>query len=83
MKSVSWLSDGFSPVFTEFRDDRFVAAYTLGASRSMAASFTMAYVIRAVTPGTYTHAGARVEDMYRPGRFARTAGAKVDIAAAQ
>ena len=43
----------------------------------------MAYVMRAVTPGSYTHAGARVEDMYRPGRFARTGGAKVEIAVAQ
>ena len=41
----------------------------------------MAYVMRAVNPGSYTHAGARVEDMYRPDRFARTTGAKVEIAA--
>ena len=47
------------------------------------AQLTMAYVMRAVTPGVYTHAGARVEDMYRPDRFARTSGAKVEIAAAQ
>jgi uncharacterized protein YfaS (alpha-2-macroglobulin family) len=44
---------------------------------------TMAYVMRAVSPGIYSHAGARVEDMYRPDRFARTSGAKVEITAAQ
>ncbi len=73
----------YSPVFSAFRDDRFVAAYTLEGSRKVPAQITMAYVMRAVTPGAYTHAGARVEDMYRPGRFARTAGAKVEIDAAQ
>ncbi len=83
LKSFSWLPSTYSPVFSAFRDDRFVAAYTLEGSRKVPAQITMAYVMRAVTPGVYTHAGARVEDMYRPGRFARTAGAKVEIAAAQ
>jgi hypothetical protein len=84
LKAFSWLSNTFSPVFSAFRDDRFVAAYSLGdLSRKVPAQMTMAYVMRAVTPGVYTHAGARVEDMYRAGRFARTAGAKVEIVAAQ
>ncbi len=83
LKSFSWLNTAYSPVFSAFRDDRFVAAYSLEGSRKLPAQITMAYVMRAVTPGSYTHAGARVEDMYRPGRFARTAGAKVEIAGAQ
>jgi uncharacterized protein YfaS (alpha-2-macroglobulin family) len=84
LKSFSWLPSTYSPVFTAFRDDRFAAAYSLeDAGRKIPAQMTMAYVMRAVTPGVYTHAGARVEDMYRPGRFARTSGAKVEIAAAQ
>ena len=83
LKSFSWLNTSYSPVFSAFRDDRFVAAYTLEGSRKLPAEITMAYVMRAVTPGSYTHAGARVEDMYRPGRFARTGGAKVEIAVAQ
>ncbi len=84
LKAFSWLPSSYSPVFTAFRDDRFVAAYTLeNASRKVSAQMTMAYVMRAVTPGVYTHAGARVEDMYRPGRFARTSGAKVEIVTAQ
>jgi uncharacterized protein YfaS (alpha-2-macroglobulin family) len=84
LKAFSWLQQLFTPVFTSFRDDRFVAAYTLHDSeRRIPAQLTMAYVMRAVTPGVYTHAGARVEDMYRPDRFARTSGAKVEIAAAQ
>ncbi|MGP0042209.1 MAG: alpha-2-macroglobulin family protein, partial [Rhodomicrobium sp.] len=84
MKGFSWLPSTYMPVFSAFRDDRFVAAYTLeGSGRKVPAQLTMAYVMRAVTPGVYTHAGARVEDMYRPGRFARTAGAKVEIDAVQ
>jgi uncharacterized protein YfaS (alpha-2-macroglobulin family) len=83
LKSFAWLPTAYSPVFSAFRDDRFVAAYTLAGARKVPAQLTMAYVMRAVTPGAYTHAGARVEDMYRPGRFARTAGAKVEIDAAQ
>ncbi len=77
LKGFSWLTQVYSPVFSAFRDDRFVAAYTMEGSRKLPAEITMAYVMRAVTPGGYTHAGARVEDMYRPGRFARTASAEV------
>ncbi len=84
LKAFSWLPTTWTPAFTSFRDDRFVAAYSLtDASRKQPAQLTMAYVMRAVTPGAYTHAGARVEDMYRPDRFARTSGAKVEIGAAQ
>jgi len=37
----------------------------------------------AVTPGEYVHGGAKVEDMYRPDRFARSAPGTVRIRAAQ
>lgn len=46
----------------EFRDDRYVAALSLG-SGSKAQVF---YLVRAVTPGTYTVPPSLVEDMYRP-----------------
>jgi len=66
------------PRIAEARDDRFVAAVDLrGRSR-----FTVAYIVRAVTPGAYALPGAVMEDMYRPGVFARTAMRRVDIAAA-
>ena len=84
LKAFSWLPSTFTPVFSAFRDDRFVAAFSLTETeRKVPAQMTMAYVMRAVTPGAYTHAGARVEDMYRPDRFARTAGSQVEITAAQ
>ncbi|AAY50251.1 conserved hypothetical protein [Xanthomonas campestris pv. campestris str. 8004] len=46
----------------EFRDDRYVAALSL-SSGSKAQVF---YLVRAVTPGTYTVPPSLVEDMYRP-----------------
>ncbi|HBK47400.1 MAG TPA: hypothetical protein DDZ67_13395 [Xanthomonadaceae bacterium] len=46
----------------EFRDDRYVAA--LGLSRGSKAQ--VFYLVRAVTPGTYTVPPPLVEDMYRP-----------------
>lgn len=84
LKAFSWLPSSFTPVFSSFRDDRFVAAYALTEpGRKAPAEITMAFVIRAVTPGLYTHAGARVEDMYRPDRFAHSQAGKVEITPAQ
>ncbi len=42
-------------------------------------SATAAYIVRAVTPGTFVHPAATVEDMYRPERYARTAGGTLTI----
>lgn len=46
----------------EFRDDRYVAALELGAGDTA----RVFYLVRAVTPGTYTAPPPLVEDMYRP-----------------
>ncbi len=40
---------------------------------------TVAYIVRAVTPGAYIHPAATVEDMYRPERYARTASGKLTV----
>ena len=63
----------------EFRDDRFVAAFDRddGADRNI----TLAYVVRAVTPGVYAHPAASVEDMYRPQFSARTATGMMEVKA--
>jgi hypothetical protein len=37
--------------------------------------------VRAVTPGTFVHPAATVEDMYRPDRFARTASGQLVVLA--
>ncbi len=42
------------------------------ARASDPAVFTVAYVVRAVSPGNYVLPQAYVEDMYRPDRFGRT-----------
>jgi uncharacterized protein YfaS (alpha-2-macroglobulin family) len=80
VKAFSWLDTTNAPTHTSFRDDRFSASFTKnGFSDKKPATYTMAYVMRAVAPGSYTHPGAYVEDMYRPDRFARTAPGKVEI----
>ena len=55
-------SDAAQVKHEEFRDDRYVAALDLGRG-STARVF---YLVRAVTPGTYTVPPPLVEDMYRP-----------------
>ena len=39
--------------------------------------------VRAVTPGTYTHPAATVEDMYRPERHARSATGRLEVTTAK
>jgi uncharacterized protein YfaS (alpha-2-macroglobulin family) len=48
----------------EYRDDRFVAALPLSEYENA----TVYYLVRAVTPGTYSVPPSYVEDMYRPER---------------
>jgi uncharacterized protein YfaS (alpha-2-macroglobulin family) len=59
----------------EFRSDRFVAAVNHRGSDP----FSVAYIVRAVTPGTYHHPAATVEDMYRAEYRANTATGRVTI----
>ncbi|MBI1171034.1 alpha-2-macroglobulin family protein [bacterium] len=53
---------------SEFRQDRFLTAI----DRSDNSSFRLAYILRAVSPGTYHQPAASVEDMYRPDLNAHT-----------
>jgi uncharacterized protein YfaS (alpha-2-macroglobulin family) len=80
MTNFDWIGD-ISAAHTEFRYDRFVAAFnrTEGDDREL----NVAYVVRAVTPGTYAHPAASVEDMYRPELSARTATGKMEVVKAQ
>ena len=45
----------------EYRDDRFVVAAKLGPQK-----LTLFYMLRVVTPGTFTVPASFAEDMYRP-----------------
>ncbi|MCB1444441.1 MAG: alpha-2-macroglobulin family protein [Rhizobiaceae bacterium] len=63
----------------EFRYDRFLAA--IDRYPGDMSEVTLAYVVRAVTPGTYEHPAASVEDMYRPELYARSAAGKMKVVA--
>jgi hypothetical protein len=78
---LGWIADGVEPANAEFRDDRFSAA--IERKTGDPAVFTVAYVVRAVSPGTYVLPQAMVEDMYRPDRFGRTATSSIEISAAK
>jgi alpha-2-macroglobulin len=79
--TLSWIEDAKDPTHSEFRDDRFTAAFDRSSSDK--AVFTVAYVVRAVSPGKYVLPQAYVEDMYRPDRFGRTGVGSVEIEAAK
>ena len=79
ISSLSWLKSAIQPVHSEFRDDRFAAAFNMTSSDKTTA--TVAYIVRATTPGTFVHPAASVEDMYRPSRFARTSSGKITVQA--
>jgi len=79
--TLGWIENAVAPANAEFRDDRFAAAVNRkGGDGSV---FTVAYVVRAVSPGRYVHPQAYVEDMYRPDRFGRTGTGTVEVAAAR
>jgi hypothetical protein len=78
---LAWIDNAADPVNSEFRDDRFTAAFD--RSKESPPVFAVAYVVRAVSPGRYVLPQAKVEDMYRPDRFGRTGTGTVEIAAAR
>ncbi len=79
--ALSWIEDAQEPVNAEFRDDRFSAAFDRRAGAPSV--FTVAYVVRAVSPGRYVLPQAFVEDMYRPDRFGRTGTGMIEVTAAR
>ncbi len=114
VKTLDWLKSAIPAEHSEFRDDRFVAAFDFSRSTSTSnggenesegpsdpaaaadaaaasaeeaakraeapkATATVAYIIRAVTPGKFVHPAATVEDMYRPERHARSAAGTLTV----
>jgi len=67
VKELDWLETTWAES-TEFRSDRFLAAVDWRSDKP----FRLAYVVRAVSSGTYHHPAASVEDMYRPQYRANT-----------
>ena len=66
--ALDWLDLTTDTNATEFRQDRFLAAIDWRSANS----FRLAYIVRAISPGTFHHPAASVEDMYRPQFRART-----------
>jgi uncharacterized protein YfaS (alpha-2-macroglobulin family) len=79
--TLDWIEDGEEPENTEFRDDRFSAAIEREAKDE--AVFTVAYIVRAVSPGKYVLPQAYVEDMYNPSRYGRTGTGTVEVTKAK
>lgn len=79
--TLDWIEDGEEPENTEFRDDRFTAA--IDRKSDDKAVFTVAYIVRAVSPGKYVLPQAYVEDMYNPSRYGRTGTGSIEVAKAK
>ncbi|MDB5664640.1 MAG: alpha-2-macroglobulin family protein [Cypionkella sp.] len=60
---------------SEFRQDRFLTAI----DRYSNETFRLAYIVRAISPGTFHQPAASVEDMYRPDLTGRTDAGTVTI----
>lgn len=75
VSAIDWLKNTTSTDMAEFRADRFAASLGWGRDDS----FQLAYIVRAVTPGTFRHPAASIEDMYRPEYRAWTDGGTIQI----
>jgi uncharacterized protein YfaS (alpha-2-macroglobulin family) len=75
--TLDWIEDGEEAENTEFRDDRFSASFERGSDDG--AVFTVAYIVRAVSPGKYVLPQAYVEDMYNPSRYGRTGTGTIEV----
>jgi len=62
LSMLDWLKVTPNVRNTEFRTNRFLAAVDWRKETP----FDLAYIVRAISPGTYHHPAASVEDMYRP-----------------
>ena len=72
----AWLKELTEPTFTALRDDRYLAGLNLSGGN---ARFKFAYLVRAVTPGTYSRPGPQVEDMYAPAYHARGEAGTLEV----
>ncbi|HEY4115523.1 MAG TPA: alpha-2-macroglobulin [Rhizomicrobium sp.] len=81
-KAYAWLSSLNDVTMEDARDDRFVAAFTIGTQYQEKPdpkkpppplpTYRIAYIARAVTQGTFVMPAGVVEDMYSPTVIART-----------
>jgi uncharacterized protein YfaS (alpha-2-macroglobulin family) len=88
-----WLGALRALRLAQARDDRFVASFVVhpdpdetsvivdDAKKEASGDYLIAYVVRAITPGTYILPAAIASDMYRPAIEARTEMGKITIEA--
>ena len=89
VKSFPFLAKLSDTRMTEARDDRFFASFNLGrrtyrswwdSDDNYTNSFHVAYIVRAVTPGSFVLPAVNVSDMYAPRFYARSGMGRVAIA---
>ncbi|PKP71006.1 MAG: PAN domain-containing protein [Alphaproteobacteria bacterium HGW-Alphaproteobacteria-4] len=73
--ALDWLDVEGGTSMTEFRQDRFLAAIDWHGNDI----FRLAYIVRAISPGSFHHPAASVEDMYRPDQRAQTDAGQVTV----
>lgn len=87
-KPYKFLNDLTDTTMADIRDDRFVASFTIGSAYVSDEDkkkpepqpvFRIAYVVRAVTTGTFVLPAGVVEDMYAPTIHARTTMGTVTV----
>jgi uncharacterized protein YfaS (alpha-2-macroglobulin family) len=76
IEALDWLGLDSEVAHSEFRQDRFLTAIDRYSNQP----FKLAYVVRAVSPGSFHHPAASVEDMYRPDITGRSDTRRVIIA---
>lgn len=88
-KAYPWLQTLSDVNLEDAHDDRFVAAFNIGSQYQdkpdpkkpppPPPSFRLAYIVRAVTQGTFVFPAGVVEDMYSPAVHARTTMGTVTV----
>jgi hypothetical protein len=75
-QALDWLNLQSEVAHSEFRQDRFLTAI----DRYDNQPFRLAYIVRAISPGSFHHPAASVEDMYRPDLTGRSETGRLVIA---
>ena len=76
VEALDWLGLESEVAHSEFRQDRFLTAIDRYSNQP----FKLAYVVRAVSPGSFHHPAASVDDMYRPDLTGRSETGRLTIA---
>ncbi len=77
VSALSFLNLTGEVTHQEFRSERFIVSFE--KQKGDTDIRRLGYIVRAVTPGTFTHPAAIVENMYEPERRGRTAESWVSV----